>query len=160
MTYILLLLMTILNPDGKVIQVSSPAFEKNGKIPSKYTCDGENINPPLIISGYPKDTKSIALIMEDPDATNGTFYHWVMWNIQPGDSIMENSALGIQGKNSSNDVGYTGPCPPDGEHRYIFRVYALKEEIGLSEGATRDELMEAIKCKSLSSGQLTGTYKK
>ena len=118
-----LITMTILTAT-KTLTVSSPAFSNNGFIPSKYTCDGSNINPELIIRDIPQDTRSLALIIDDPDAPKGTFDHWVMWNIPVKDKIDENSTPGAEGKNGKNENKYMGPCPPSGTHHYHFKVYA------------------------------------
>src|ERR1051326_9359513 len=108
------------------ISVRSIEFSKGGHIPRKYTCEGENVNPPLEISGVPKSTKTLAIIVEDPDAPRGVFYHWLIWNIPPNEPIDENSVPGSSGKNSFGKTGYGGPCPPSGTHRYFFKVYALR----------------------------------
>lgn len=105
-----------------IINVSSPAFDMGQEIPKKYTCDGENINPPLTFENFPDKTVSLALIMDDPDAPNRTFNHWVVWNIRPDiGEIKENFIPGIVGKNSYGDFNYSGPCPPSGTHRYFLR---------------------------------------
>jgi Raf kinase inhibitor-like YbhB/YbcL family protein len=100
----------------------------------KYTCDGEGISPPLMINGVPPETKSIALIIEDPDAPIDVFTHWVVWNISPRGKTSEDTVPGIQGRNSSGRISYASPCPPGGTHRYIFRAYAVDTELELDEG--------------------------
>jgi Raf kinase inhibitor-like YbhB/YbcL family protein len=104
------------------LMVSSTAFSNGGHIPKKYTCEGQNVNPPLEIKGFPKDTKTLAIIVEDPDAPHRVFDHWLVWNISPNEPIAENSVPGISGRNSFGKKGYGGPCPPSGSHRYFFRV--------------------------------------
>ena len=122
MNLLLLIIMTTLTKNE--LTVTSSAFKGDGMIPSKYTCEGDNINPPLRISGIPSAAKSLAIIMDDPDAPNGTFDHWIAWNIDPVETIAENSSPGIKGKNGRSQNGYTGPCPPSGMHHYHFKVYA------------------------------------
>src|ERR1051326_2842006 len=108
-----------------LLNISSTAFSNGGHLPAKYTCEGENISPPLTIKNIPREAKSLALIMEDPDAVFGTFDHWLMWNIPPHEEIEENTFPGIQGENSSGTNSYYGPCPPNGVHTYQFKLYAL-----------------------------------
>jgi Raf kinase inhibitor-like YbhB/YbcL family protein len=141
--------------------VESPAFANNEMIPAKYTCTGSNINPALVITNTPKGTKSLALIVDDPDAPNGTFDHWVMWNIPVTAVIDENSAIGIQGKNGKGESKYTGPCPPSGTHHYSFKVYALDtKKLDLAAGSDKKALLKAMEKHILASGKLIGLYKK
>ena len=142
------------------LTVSSTAFQSNGMIPSKYTCDGTNINPPLKIAGAPSGAKSLAIILEDPDAPNGTFVHWVTWNIKPTDMIAENFAIGIQGNNGAGKLGYMGPCPPTGTHHYHFKVYALDAMLDLKAGADKKTLEAAMQNHVVGYGELIGTYAK
>jgi Raf kinase inhibitor-like YbhB/YbcL family protein len=142
------------------LTITSEAFTGGGPIPSKYTCEGENINPPLDIGTIPQETKCLALIMEDPDAPRGIFTHWVMWNIPVTNHIEENSAPGMQGNNSYGKREYAGPCPPSGIHRYYFKVYALSEELTLPEDATKEDLITAMKDYVLSTSELMGRYEK
>jgi Raf kinase inhibitor-like YbhB/YbcL family protein len=146
--------------EKNTLKVTSPAFENEGNIPSKYTCDGEGINPPLHISGIPEGAKTLAIIVEDPDAPNGTFDHWLAWNIPPENPIEENRTAGITGMNSAKKTGYYGPCPPSGIHRYFFYVFALNESLDLKEGADKQQLREAIEKHVLAIGVLMGTYQK
>ena len=140
--------------------VKSPSFEANTKIPKKYTCEGDSINPALTIECVPSQTKSIALIMDDPDAVSGTFDHWIMWNIPPTTSkIEENSAPGIEGLNSGRRPGYYPPCPPSGSHRYIFKIYALDQTLNLSSSTKKADLQAAIKGHILAEGELIGLYR-
>lgn len=139
--------------------VFSSVFENNESIPVAYTCDGENINPPLQFSGIPDDAKILVLIVDDPDATEGVFTHWIVWNINPESNIMENSVPGIEGENSFGEVSYGGPCPPsDTTHRYIFGVYALDTELNLDGGANRQNLESAMDGHILAKGELIGLY--
>src|SRR5882672_9711576 len=110
--FILILMTTLIKT--ATLEISSPAFSNNGSIPMKYTCEGNDINPPLAIKNIPPGTKSLTLIVDDPDAPKGTFDHWVIWNINPTESISENSAPGTQGKNGMGANAYKGPCPPTG----------------------------------------------
>src|SRR4051812_38643915 len=100
------------------LMVRSVAFSQGGHIPKKYSCEGEDINPPLEIEGFPRETKTLAIIVEDPDAPSGLFTHWLAWNIPPNEPIAESSVPGISGRNSFGKTGYGGPCPPSGSHRY------------------------------------------
>ena len=112
--------------------VKSPVFESNKPIPRKYSCDGNDINPPLTIEGTPKEAKTLALIVDDPDAPSGTFDHWIVWNIPASiNKIGENTVPGKEGMNSARQPSYMGPCPPGGTHRYFFKVYALDMELSL-----------------------------
>ncbi len=140
--------------------VRSVAFSEGGNIPVKYSCEGENINPPLTVEGTPDNTESLALIMEDPDAPNGTFDHWVAWNILPNEPIVENSVPGTGGKNSHGKTGYAGPCPPKGPHRYFFKVFALDVLLDLAAAADKQALDEAMKGHILASAHLMAYYKK
>ena len=142
------------------LNISSPAFEHGGNIPSKFTCEGEDINPELTIDAYPANTMSLVLIVDDPDAPGRTFDHWIVWNIEPQRKIKEDSAPGETGVNSLGENAYTGPCPPSGVHRYFFKVYALDKKLDLLGGATINELQQAMKDHIISSGELMGLYKK
>jgi len=122
--------------DNDQFVIISTVFSQNGHIPPQYTCEGKNINPPLIVKNIPDGTKTLALIVEDPDASRGTFDHWVCWNISPNEAITEGSTPGINGTNSFGKTGYGGPCPPSGEHRYFFKVFALDAELDLRHRAT------------------------
>ncbi len=145
---------------NKTLVVKSPAFGNNGSIPVRYTCAGTNINPELSITDIPDGTKSLALIMDDPDAPKGTFVHWVMWNIPVKDKIAENSTPGAEGKNGKNENKYTGPCPPSGTHHYHFKIYALNAKFDLPVTTNKEALLIAMKGNILASGELIGVYKK
>ncbi|HEY2721823.1 MAG TPA: YbhB/YbcL family Raf kinase inhibitor-like protein [Chitinophagaceae bacterium] len=142
------------------LRVRSIAFSHGGHIPAKYTCEGKNVNPPLEISGCPTETKSLALIVEDPDAPKGVYDHWVVWNIPPNDAIPEDSRPGVGGTNSFGNTDYAGPCPPSGSHRYFFRVYALDTELDIPSGSDKKVLQEAIKEHVVASGELMAHYQK
>jgi Raf kinase inhibitor-like YbhB/YbcL family protein len=148
------------------IKVKSTAFEEGGKIPKQYTCDGSDVSPPLAWSAIPEGTKSIALICDDPDAPMGTWVHWVLFNLPPdvkelpenvpARKNLENGA--IHGINDFRNLGYGGPCPPSGTHRYYFKVYALDMQINLKAGITKGKLLKAMKGHILAEGQLMGKY--
>jgi len=149
------------------MKISSPAFNHNGFIPKKYTCDGENINPPLEFSEIPRKTMSLVLIMDDPDVpkhvrADGMWHHWLIWNI-PAETrgIAENSApSGIVGQNTRGNKSYGGPCPPDGQHRYFFKLYAMDRAIGLPAEAGIDELRRDMYNHVIAKAELVGLYKK
>lgn len=142
----------------KTIEVSSKAFKSGGLIPEKYTCDGQNINPPLDISGMPYDTKTLVLIVDDPDAPVGTWVHWLVWNIPVSRHLKENKVHGIEGVNDFQQHHYAGPCPPSGTHRYYFKIYALDDELDLPAHTNKFELEKAIKDHILGYGELVGIY--
>ena len=150
------------------IKLESTAFKEGGMIPKKYTCDGKDISPPLSWGTVPEGTQSLALICDDPDAPMGTWVHWVIFDIPPHitefpegippKKILENGIK--QGKNDFGKIGYGGPCPPGGTHRYYFKLYALNKKLTLEPGVTKDELLEAMKECILAQGQLMGKYKR
>lgn len=142
------------------LKISSTAFDHEGVIPSKYTCEGEEVNPPLQIDQIPADAKTLAIIVEDPDAPNGTFDHWLVWNIPPTKLIGGDVTPGICGKNGGGKTGYYGPCPPSGFHRYYFHVYALDTELDLEGGADKTSLQQAMQGHILAEGVLMGRYQK
>jgi len=145
----------------KTLRIWSPAFEDNGKIPVKYTCDGQDVNPPLRFENAPEGTKSLALLVEDPDAPNGLWVHWAVWNIAPQmHEIAENSVPreSMMGKNDFHRNSYGGPCPPSGIHRYIFRLFALDTVLRLPGSSTKDQLEAAMHQHILAQAQLTGLY--
>ena len=142
------------------MKLTSPAFEHNKSIPKKFTCQGRDINPELIIEGTPAGTKSLALIMDDPDAPMGTWVHWVVYNIKPVSLIAENSVPGKQCLNNFRRESYGGPCPPSGTHRYFFKIYALDTELNLPGGATKGVLEQAMQGHILDKAELIGLYQK
>jgi Raf kinase inhibitor-like YbhB/YbcL family protein len=145
----------------KQLTIGSTVFGNKEFVPSKYTCERENVNPPLTIEGIPSSTKSLALVIEDPDAANGVFVHWAVWNIPPQEMIEENSIPGIQGKNSFGKTKYQGPCPPEGKtHRYHFKVYALDSLLELQAGSDVKMLDEVVSDYAIAYGEITGLYKK
>ncbi len=140
--------------------VSSTAFVTGGHIPKLYGCKGEGLNPDLFFEGLPEKTKTIALIAEDPDAPSGTFIHWVVWNIPPNQSISGRSIPGVSGVNSKGTSGYIPPCPPDKQHRYFFRAYALDCSLDIPETSGKKELEAALRDHVLATAELMGLYKK
>jgi Raf kinase inhibitor-like YbhB/YbcL family protein len=145
---------------GGSMKITSPEFKHNQSIPSKFTCQGEDINPALIIEDIPAGAKSLALIMDDPDAPMGTWVHWVVYDIAPVGRINENSIPGKQGNNNFGRKDYGGPCPPSGTHRYFFKIYALDKQLGLNEGVDKKGLEKAMQGHILDKAELIGLYKK
>ncbi len=143
------------------MNISSPAFENNGTIPQKHTCDGSDISPPLKIATVPGAAKSMALIVDDPDAPAGIWVHWLVWNIDPGISeIMENSIPpgAVQGLNDFRKKDYGGPCPPSGTHRYFFKLYALDKMLDLKAGASKADLEKKMDGHIVGQAELIGLY--
>jgi hypothetical protein len=140
------------------MHITSPAFEHNARIPPKYTCNGQDLSPPLVIEDIPPGTQSLAIIVDDPDAPGKTFLHWLMWDIEPTSELAENTAPGTQGRNDFGKSRYGGPCPPSGTHRYFFRVYALDKTLSLSEGSSRADVERAMKGYVLAEAELIGLY--
>jgi len=145
---------------GAKMKITSSAFQQGGNIPSKFSCDGPNTNPPLQISDVPSAAKSLVLIVDDPDAPSGLFTHWAVWNISPQiSSIAEGNTLkGVHGTNDFGKSGYGGPCPPSGAHRYYFKIFALDRELDLPSGAKRSQLDAAMKGHVVAQGELMGRY--
>jgi Raf kinase inhibitor-like YbhB/YbcL family protein len=153
---------------GGSIKLTSTAFKEGEPIPHQYTCVGVNVSPSLEWSGVPKSAKTLVIIADDPDAPSGTWVHWVLYNL-PADNIgmVENlpatdelKAGGFQGKNDFGRIGYGGPCPPSGTHRYFFKIYALDNELPLKAGATKADVEKAMEGHVVAQGQLMGTYRK
>lgn len=144
------------------LKITSSAFSDNGSIPMKYTCEGEQVSPPLNISGITSGTQSLALIVHDPDAPGKAgFTHWVVWNIDPSNtSIPEGFKGGEQGLNGANKEGYIGMCPPSGTHHYHFMIYALDSMLNISKQTGKEGLEKAMKSHILAKGDLVGLYKK
>lgn len=145
------------------MKIESVAFGHNQYIPAKFTCDGEDINPPLRVSDVPEDTKSLVLIMDDPDAPGGTWVHWTVWNITSETrEIRERSVPsgGVEGVTSFQRTGYGGPCPPSGTHRYFFKLFALDTALELPASGTVGELEEAMSGHILDEAQLIGLYQR
>jgi len=149
------------------IQLTSAAFQEGKPIPVQYTCDGTNISPPLAWAGVPGGTKSLALIVDDPDAPGRTWVHWVVYQVSPDlmglpEGLVNYSnagGIGTAGKNDFNKLGYGGPCPPKGKpHRYFFKLYALDTDLELQQGTTKTQLEATMQGHILAQGQLMGTY--
>jgi len=141
------------------LQLTSAAFKDGEAIPEQYTCRGQNINPPLNITGVPEGAKSLTLIMHDPDAPNGDFLHWLMWDVPTGTQAVSANSVpvgAIQGPNGMGKNGYMGPCPPDGTHHYKFDLYALDTTLGLDAKSTRQQLSDATRGHILAQTTLTG----
>lgn len=151
------------------LTVSSSAFQEGDKIPAKYTCEGQDVSPPLAWSEPPAGTRSLALIVDDPDAPGGVFTHWLLFNIPPDSRELpeavptqaELASGALQGKTDFGRTGYGGPCPPPGHpHRYQFTLYALDQPLDLEGGASKKQLLSAMEGHILAQGQLTGTYQR
>ena len=145
------------------ITLESPAFNDGGEIPKKYGYKFDNVSPPLKIGNIPSETKSLALIMDDPDAMGAVgkiWVHWLIWNIEPTTEIPEGSkpSGSIEGKTDFGEIAYGGPAPPDKRHTYIFKLYALKSKLDLPEGSSKTDLENAIKDKIISQTTLKGTF--
>jgi Raf kinase inhibitor-like YbhB/YbcL family protein len=153
---------------GRKMQISSPAFMEGGMMPPNYSCDGRDISPPLEWKDIPAGTKSLALISDDPDAPMGTWVHWVVYDIPANTTSLNEDVKpekefknGMrQGNNNWPKIGYGGPCPPSGTHRYFFRLYALDRILDLKSGATKAQLLEAMQGHVLAEAQLMGKYKR
>lgn len=147
---------------GAKMKITSSAFQEGGNIPSKFTCDGADSSPPLQIAEIPSGAKSLALIVDDPDAPSGLFTHWMVWNISPQtNTIAEGSPpKGVHGTNDFGKSGYGGPCPPSGTHRYYFRIFALDSELNLPPATKRSQLAAAMKGHVVAQGELMGRYAK
>lgn len=142
--------------------LKSSAFSDNQTIPAVYTCDGKNVSPPLTIAEVPAEAKSLALIVEDPDAPAGTWYHWLVWNINPATKEIRQEATiseTVEDTNSFGKIGYGGPCPPSGTHHYIFTLYALDSDVSLPPSTTANKLKEAINSHIITQTSLTGLYR-
>lgn len=144
------------------MEIHSPAFEHNRPIPVKFTCQGEDVSPPLEFRQVPKGAKSLALIVEDPDAPGKTFVHWVVWNIDPAaKGLKEGASVPVEGTNHFREVNYRGPCPPKGSsHRYFFKLYALDVQLNLPSGSSREELEKAMQGHKIGEAEMVGTYQR
>ena len=162
---ILLITAAAMGREGRTmdeLRISSPAFAHRGEIPSRFTCDGHDVNPALEFGPAPAGARSLALIVDDPDAPVGDWVHWLVWNIPPATrGIKENGfpAEAVQGLNGWKTNRYGGPCPPSGTHRYFFRLYALDITLSLPKASTKADLEWAMRGHILASGELMGTYR-
>jgi Raf kinase inhibitor-like YbhB/YbcL family protein len=156
----------LLTEGASTMKLESAVFEANQTIPTKYTCDGEDVSPPLTWDDPPTGTQSLVLICDDPDAPRGTWVHWVVYNLPPDvrnlpEGIPSQPTLsngGIQGTNDFRKLGYGGPCPPSGSHRYFFKLYALDTLLDLEPGATKAQIEQAMQSHILAGGELIGNY--
>ena len=154
-------LATAIAAGGGKMKITTTAFQQGGNIPSKFTCDGADANPPLRFEGVPAEAKSLALIVDDADAPGGVFTHWLVWNIDSTTTTVEENsapANGVQGKNDFGKSGYGGPCPPSGTHRYFFKIFALDRQLDLAAGSKRAQLDAQMRGHILAQGELMGRY--
>lgn len=141
--------------------IKSPTFQNGERIPKKYTCDGENINSPLEFEGIPENAQNLVLIVDDPDAPAGTWTHWTVWNIAPQTRIIKENSIpqgSLEGKTSFGNVGYGGPCPHQGTHRYFFKLYALNAKLNLYPSVPITDLEKAMEGHVLDSAEIFGLY--
>jgi hypothetical protein len=144
------------------MQLASPVFKNNDSIPAKYTCDGENVNPPFLIDNVPKGTESLVLIIDDPDAPSGIWDHWLLWNIDPSVSLIEEDSVpggSVEGRNSFGENAYGGPCPPHQLHHYRFKLYALDKKLDIDSSHDKKDLQTAMEGHVLDQTQLVAFYK-
>jgi Raf kinase inhibitor-like YbhB/YbcL family protein len=146
--------------DYKQLKIASSAFDENNFIPAKYSCEGEDVNPPLAIENIPEEAKSLVIIVDDPDARAATWVHWVMWNIPVTHHLKENYVPGVQGINDFGRQEYNGPCPPHGTHHYYFKVYALDSVLDIPKGSNKLQLEKAMSDHIIAFGELIGLYKR
>ncbi|MBS4168601.1 YbhB/YbcL family Raf kinase inhibitor-like protein [Parachlamydia sp. AcF125] len=144
------------------MEITSPAFKHEHPIPKKYTCEGEDLSPPLVFQDVPSNAKSLTLIMEDPDAPRGVFDHWIVWNLPPHlMTLAEGAQVPMEGKNSFHVDKYRGPCPPPGSpHRYVIQVYALDIQLNLPTGSSKKRVLEAMEGHILAKAVLIGKYQR
>jgi Raf kinase inhibitor-like YbhB/YbcL family protein len=143
--------------------LQSSAFDHGGPIPRRHSCEGEDLSPSLSWSGAPEGTRSLALVVDDPDAPGGTFTHWLGWGLDPdAEGLGEGEAAPVEGRNDFDTSGYRGPCPPPGHggHRYSFRLHALDSDPDLPHGAGKRELERALESRTLAVAELIGTYER
>ncbi len=144
------------------MQIGSPLFNHNGIFPNDYTCDGEGMSPPLVFADVPEEARSLALILRDPDAPAGTYYHWVVWNIDPKTKTIDADSVpagATQGATTDKHNFYIGPCPPSGTHRYYFDLYALDVKLNLPEATTGPQLKAAMEGHILERAELMARYR-
>lgn len=147
------------------LAITSPAYAEGQPIPAQFTCRGKDISPPFAWSGIPRNARSFAFILDDPDAPGGTWTHWTFWNLPAAAKGLEEGADvtdagAVQGKTSAGTVGYHGPCPPSGTHRYVATLYALSQPLNLQLGASVTQLRAAMVGRILAQAKLTGTFTK
>lgn len=161
--FVVVLFYTLKGDTMKQFSLASSAFEHNQPIPQQFSCKGENVSPPLTWHNAPQGTKSFALIVDDPDAPQGTWVHWVVFNLPaPVTNLEQNSNIeslgGIQGTTSFESIGYGGPCPPSGTHRYFFKLYAVDTMLNLKRGSSKEELLAALEGHILAQTELVGLF--
>jgi Raf kinase inhibitor-like YbhB/YbcL family protein len=149
-----------LKSDLKTLEITSPSFTHLGLIPITYSCEGNNINPPLTIEKIPETTKSLVLIVDDPDSPGRVWTHWVVWNIPPIKKISENSVPGIEGVNDFCRLRYDGPCPPSEVHHYHFKVYALNELLQIPSHSRKQDVEKAMTPYLVAFGEIIGLYER
>ena len=145
------------------MELMSSAFKANGPIPVRYTCDGENINPPLLVNDVPLGTQSMVLLVEDPDAESGVWTHWLLWDVPFNTTVINEGTVpmgAIEGMTDFQRPGYGGPCPPSGMHRYFFTLYALDTTIDLPPDTDKQKLKEVIEEHVIDKAELVGTYQR
>ncbi len=157
LVFVIILLYSCASNPG--MRLTSTAFQDGKPIPAAFTCDGADQIPPLQIADVPANARSLALVMDDPDAPMGTWDHWVVWNIQPATTIID-AQLGVAGKNSWGRTDYGGPCPPSGTHRYYFKLYALDALLDLPAGSNKASLLQAMHGHVIAEATLRGTYQR
>lgn len=143
------------------LKLRTSAFKNKERVPAKYTCDGEDVNPPFAFEDVPAEAQSLAFLVEDPDSKGKTWLHWAVYNIDPGATGIREDSIPMAGMECMSDfghVGYGGPCPAQGTHRYNFKLFALDTRLDLSEDATLEEIYEAIEGHVIESDQITGLY--
>jgi Raf kinase inhibitor-like YbhB/YbcL family protein len=142
------------------LTIICPDFINDGVIPSRLTCEGDKVNPTIIINGMPEGTKSLALVVEQTDASSKIKTQWIVWNIPPTETILENTVPGVQGKNSLGKTGYVPPCPEEADQRYVFKIYALDKMLTLSSKATRKQLDMAMDGHIRGTGQISAAFQR
>jgi len=160
LTISIILFLSVYDLSAQKLKVESTAFANGHYIPYRYTCDAENINPGLRISGIPANAKSLVLIMLDTSVAFGVFDHWVVWNIEPTALIKENSKPGVTGRNSRKENKYTGPCPPNGVHEYHFRIYALNTLLNIADTSSKPSVINAMKGHVIDWGEAFGLFQR
>ena len=158
MCFLFLLLSLICQPPR--LTITSPDFPDGGYMPARFTCEGEDVNPTLLIAGIPRGAKSLVLIVEDPDVALTRFTQWLVWNIPPAIRIGEDTVPGVQGTNTVGKNRYRGPCPGPGRQRYVFRIFALDKLLDLEENAKRYDVERAMDGHVLAAGQLSAAYER
>lgn len=145
------------------MKISSTVFQNGGPIPSRYTCDGANLNPPLTVEGVPLNVVSLVLIVDDPDAPHGDWVHWLVWNIAPNTTEIRENVVPIGAVQGQTDFGkreWGGPCPPSGRHRYYFKLYALDTQLELSTSSQKVQLLSSMEGHIVDEASFMGTYQR